>query len=109
MMKNYKVTLVDYQEYLTDLKSAIFKILPLYEEDNEYLIDYIDDVIDEVIYVKVIISELPHSVWYVKTLTNLTSLKVKITSDNHTAVKKKVLNTINMIQKESQQLNKELR
>lgn len=106
-MKDYKVTLVEYQDYLTDLKSAVFKILPLYEESNEYLIDYIDDVIDEVIYVKVIISELPHAVWYVKTLTNLVSLKVKVSSDNHNAVKKKVLNTINMIQKESQLLNKE--
>lgn len=106
-MRDYKVTTTDYRDYLIDLKGAIFKILPLYEENNEFLLEYIDDVIDEVIYVKVIISELPHSVWYVKTLTNLVSLKVKINSDNHNAVKKKVLNTINLIQKETQLLNKE--
>ena len=108
-MKDYKVTTVDYQEYLTDLKGAIFKILPLYEESNDYLIEYIDNVIDEVIYVKVVIDELPHAVWYVKTLSNLTSLRVKANGDNHNSVKKKVLNTVNIIQKELLELNKDAR
>lgn len=103
-MKDFKLTLEEYQEYLTDLKSSVFKVLPLYEIGNIYLASYLDDVIDEVIHVKIIIENLPNSIWYVKSLANLESLKVKIKEDNHAIVKKKVLNTTNLIQKEIEQI-----
>lgn len=105
-MKDYRLTLNEYADYLTELKGSIFKILPLYEEKNEYLNDYIEDVVDEVIYVKVIINKLPHAYWYVKSLSNLESLVVKVKEDNHTHVKKKVLNTINLIQKEINEIER---
>lgn len=105
-MKEYGLNINEYLDYLLTLQDSIFKILPLYEEKNEYLIDYIEEVIDEVVHVKVIIQELPHGHWYAKTLSNLESLLQKVTGDNHSIVKKKVLNTTNLISKEIQKIEK---
>ncbi|RKJ73017.1 hypothetical protein D7X33_20975 [Butyricicoccus sp. 1XD8-22] len=105
-MKNYGLTSNEYVDYLLTLQDAIFKILPLYEEGNEYLIDYIEETIDEVVYVKTIIEELPRGYWYTKTLSNLESLLQKVADDNHAIVKKKVLNTTNLIGKEIKEIEK---
>ncbi len=106
-MRDYGLNISEYLDYLLTLQDSIFKILPLYEEKNEYLIDYIEEVIDEIVYIKAIINELPHGYWYAKTLSNLESLLQKVTEDNHAIVKKKVLNTTNLISKEIQKIEKE--
>lgn len=97
-MRNYKVVLDEYIDYLYYLRKAIFKILPLYEERNEYLIGYIDDTIEEVIYVKEIIEELPHGMWYIQTLDSLLILRDEVLkSNNKKKVKKRVFSTGNTI------------
>ncbi len=105
-MRDYGLTYNEYIDYLLTLQDSIFKILPLYEENNEFLIDYIKETIDEVVYVKLIIDELPHGYWYAKTLSNLESLLHKVTEDNHGIIKKKVLNITNLIGKEIKEIEK---
>lgn len=107
-MRNYALTINEYIDYLLTLQDSIFKILPLYEEKNTYLLDYVDETIDEVIHIKTIIEDLPHGYWYVKTLANLKSLLEKVSEDNHGAVKKKVLNTTNLIGKEIKEIEEGL-
>lgn len=105
-MMDYRLRITEYIDYLLTLQDSIFKILPLYEEKNEFLIEYIEETIDEVVYVKMIIEELPHGYWYAKTLSNLESLLQKATEDNHGIIKKKVLNTMNLISKEIREIEK---
>lgn len=105
-MKNYELTFNEYIDYLLTLQDSIFKILPLYEEKNEFLIDYINETIDEVIYVKRIIEDLPRGTWYIKTLSNLESLLQKVNENNHKVVRKKVLYTTNLIGKEIKEIEK---
>ncbi|MCM3387329.1 hypothetical protein M3649_04170 [Ureibacillus chungkukjangi] len=107
-MRNYALTINEYIDYLLTLQDSIFKILPLYEEKNKYLLEYVDETIDEVIHVKKIIEDLPHGYWYVKSLSNLESLLIKVTEDNHGKVKKKVLSTTNLIGKEIKEIEEGL-
>lgn len=105
-MNEYNVVLSDYRDYLITLKKSIFKILPLYEESNEYLLSYLNDTIEDVIYVKEIINKLPHGYWYVQTLDNLLILKNDIQElNNHRKIKKRVLGTGSLIQQEINKLN----
>ena len=109
-MKDYKVTLKDYRKYLTKLRNTVYIILPLYDEGNEFIDVNVDEAIDEVIYVKEVINELPDGYWYVKTLATLLSLKDEVVKeDNLKTVRRKVLNTTKLISKEIENLNKESR
>ena len=99
-MRYGDLTRNEYIDYLITLRNSIYKILPLYEEENEFLVDYIMDVIDEVEYLKMIIEELPRASWYVKTRTNLYSILFEVYENNHSLVRKKVLNTTNLIKRE---------
>lgn len=102
-MNKYRVSIKDYTDYLVFLRKSIFKILPLYEESNKYLIEYIDDAITDVIYVKDIIEELPYGAWYVQTLGSLRVLRDEVSKENnHKKVKKRVLSTGKLV---IQQLN----
>lgn len=105
-MKDYRLTLNEYVDYLTQLQKNIFAILPLYEERNEFITECVDDVVSELIYVKNIINELPHAYWYVKAGSNLEELLVEVGKDNHKKVRKKVLHTTNLIQKEIDNISK---
>lgn len=109
-MKNYKVTLADYRDYLVFLRRNIHTILPLYDEGNEFIDINVTEVLDDVIYVKEVIKELPDGYWYVKTLNTLLALKDEVKKeDNLKIVRRKVLNTTKLISKEIDKLNKELR
>lgn len=82
-MKDYRVSLKDYYDYLKTLQKSIFKILPLYEEDNDYLNEYVNRTLDKVIHVKEIIEPLPYGDWYVDVLCNLKILEELSKSDNN--------------------------
>jgi len=105
-MNKYRVSLKDYMDYLVFLRKSIFKILPLYEENNKYLIEYIDDAIIDVMYVKDIIEELPYGAWYVQTLDSLKVLRDEVTKENnHKKIKKRVLSTGNLVKHQLKLIN----
>lgn len=98
-MKDYKVSINDYIDYLKILQKSIFKILPLYEENNKYLTDYIEGTIDKVIYVKEIIESLPNGNWYVETLGNLRKLRdLAEIEGQHKKIKKTMFESTNLIE-----------
>lgn len=98
-MKDYKVSINDYIDYLKILQKSIFKILPLYEENNKYLTDYIEGTIDKVIYVKEIIEPLPNGSWYIEILSNLKKLRVLVEIEcQHKKIKKTIFESTNLIE-----------
>lgn len=99
-MKDYKVTQKEYVDYLSVLRSGIFKILPLYEENNEYLEMYINDSINKLIYLKEIVSELDDGFWYVDLCCELESLHDLISTIRHSELRRKVLYMTNLISSE---------
>jgi len=71
------LTQTDYREYLIELKNRVYKILPLYEEENECLGEYIDSVCFELYGLRKLIADLPYGIWYVKSLATLEQMKVE--------------------------------
>ena len=108
-MRDYNVSLNDYMSYLRTLQKSIFKILPLYEEENVYLCDYVSSTIDKVIFVKEIIEPLPHGDWYIDVLTNLKQLEeLSKQSDCHKKVKKIMFESTSLIQTQINNISKRM-
>lgn len=91
---NYK----EYTDYLMTMQKSIFKILPLYEENNVYLNEYVKDLYDEIDNVLETIESMPNGAWY---FTSKSALKILINEvrleDNHKSIKKKVLHICKLI------------
>lgn len=88
----------DYRNYLIDLKNRIFKILPLYEEENECLTEYIDSVCFELYGLRRLIGDLPHSIWYIKSLATLEQMKIESNSfGQNKKMKKEIFKVLNTI------------
>ena len=88
----------DYRNYLIDLKNRVFKILPLYEEENECVTEYIDSVCFELYGLRKLIGDLPHGLWYVKSLATLEQLKVELLSfGQNKKVKKEIFKVLKTI------------
>lgn len=88
----------DYRNYLIDLKNRVFKILPLYEEENECVIEYIDSVCFELYGLRKLIGDLPHGLWYVKSLATLEQLKVEsLNFGQNKKVKKEIFKVLKTI------------
>lgn len=93
--------LKEYKDYLIKLQGSIHKILPLYENNNAFLVDYVTDIYDEVKHVLNIIEEMPHGAWYFSTLSGLDVLQEEILEQgNHKKVKKKVMHITGIMQKQ---------
>lgn len=108
-MRDYNVSLDDYTSYLMTLQKSIFKILPLYEEENAYLFDYINSTIDKVIFVKEIIEPLPHGDWYVDVLGNLRQLEsLSKLSNSHKKIRKLMFESTGLIQTQINNINKRM-
>lgn len=108
-MRDYNVSLTDYMSYLKTLQKSIFKILPLYEEENVYLCDYVSSTIDKVIFVKEIIEPLPHGDWYVDVLGNLRQLESLSKENNvHKKVKKLMFESTGLIQTQINNISKRM-
>lgn len=108
-MRDYNVSLTDYMSYLKTLQKSIFKILPLYEEENVYLCDYVSSTIDKVVFVKEIIEPLPHGDWYVDVLSNLRQLESLSKESNvQKKVKKLMFESTGLIQTQINNINKRM-
>ena len=99
-----QITEQEYREYLIVLISLVWKILPLYEEKNEHLIDYIDSVCTEVKGIKKIIGDLPSKVWHDRALAILEQLKEEVQLDQHKKIKKETFKITGMIDKQINEL-----
>lgn len=114
------ITERDYREYLINLIDTVFKILPLYEEKNEHLDEYMDSLLCFELYgVIEAIQNLPHQLWYVKTIATLegvrknlvnmddSGLSVDESADNHRRIRREILKTTALIDKQIDQLRGE--
>ena len=102
-MIDYKISISDYKIYLINLRSSVFKILPLYEDGNKFLDQYICDVIKEVVKFKEMSHHMPSAKeidWYIKIILTLEVIKDEVKTEKHSQIKKKVLFITNKIQKE---------
>lgn len=73
---NRRLSEKDYIEYLINLIPSIFKLLPLYEERNKYLLDCIDSLLNFELYgASEAIGDLPKSLWYGKTVATLEGIE----------------------------------
>ena len=102
-MIDYKISISDYKIYLINLRSSVFKILPLYEDGNKFLDEYICDVIKEVVKFKEVSNHMPSTKeidWYIKIILTLEVIKDEVKTEKHSQIKKKVLFITNKIQRE---------
>lgn len=91
----------DYRNYLIQLKDRVWKILPMYEEENETITDYIESVNFELQGLRGLIGELPHGIWYVKSLATLNQLKIETSiQGKQKKVKKEIFKILNTIDKQ---------
>jgi len=91
----------EYRDYLKTIQGVIFQILPLYEDRNKFLVNYVSDTYSEVEHVLDIIDIMPNGAWYPSALSGLRILKKEVAKENnHYAVKKKVLHLTGLIQKQ---------
>lgn len=91
----------DYRNYLIQLKDRVWKILPMYEEENETIADYIESVNFELHGLRGLIGDLPHGIWYVKSLATLNQLMIETTEkDRQKKVKKEIFKVLNTIDKQ---------
>lgn len=85
---------------LTKSINDVFKILPLYEDKNDYLIVYIDSLLFKLRGLELQNSEYKHD--YYSILTILNSIKIEIKSkeyNNKPIIKREVFKSINIIKK----------
>ena len=85
---------------LTKSIDDVFKILPLYEDKNDYLPVYIDSLIFKLRGIEIDDSECNEE--YASMLIILNSLRIEIKSlefDNQLTIKREVFKSINMIKK----------
>lgn len=102
------ITLSSYRNYLISLKDMIFKVLPLYEEKSETFDEYLDSLYFELCGLAYVIEDLPHEVWYVKTIANLEAISYELSRfDDVRRVKKEVFNILKLIDKQIDQLKGE--
>lgn len=106
----------DYREYLINLIPSIFKLLPLYEKRNEYLLEFIDSLLRFELYgMSESIGDLPKNIWYGKTINTLESIEKHLKSefadpeyaDNHKRFRREIFKITALIDKQINQLKGE--
>lgn len=97
----------EYRQYLMTLIPLVWKILPLYEEKNEHLVEYIDSICTEIKGLKKIIGNLPSQVWHDRTLAILEQLKEEVLIEQHKKIKKETFKITNMIDRQISELKGE--
>lgn len=100
-----QITEKEYREYLIQSKDVIFKILPLYEEKNEHIKEYVESVSFELTGLRNLIEGLPYGIWYVKTLATLEQIKVECdVFDKTKLIKKEIFKLLRIIDKQIDEL-----
>ncbi|WP_437132666.1 hypothetical protein [Bacillus atrophaeus] len=87
--------------YFNFLKSRIFKIIPLLEEENKGISNYISSLLFELYGVQHSIDSVKDSSDYVSILSTLESIQINISSDdyNFQIVRKELFKTLTTIEK----------
>lgn len=110
---NRKFSENDYKEYLHGLIPSIWKLLPLYEEKNEYILDFIDSLLNFELYgVCEAIEDLPKNLWYTKVVATLEGIEKQLQGDfidsscikNHKKFKREVFKMVGLVNKQLKQL-----
>jgi hypothetical protein len=93
IMSNNKLAI-----YLNSIINSVFKILPLYEEQNEGVKTYIESLIFELDGLQEVVS-IEHSYEYISLLSTLSSVKKEIKREDSkkTIIKREVFKCINII------------
>lgn len=102
-----KVSVETYENYLHRLKGKVFKILCLYEEQSETLDKYFNSLVHiELAGLRDFIQDLPHSIWYLASLSKLNTLYSKYTDKTitHSLMRSEVLGINNLIDKQIETL-----
>lgn len=98
-MKTY-LNKKEYEQYLTQLIDSIFQILPLFEEENPYLEEYIDSLLEFEIKGAVALQEVKKEKWYPIVITTLTSIHHKIKTKEeikHKQMRREIFKMTNLI------------
>lgn len=84
--------------YLNSVINSVFKILPLYEENNSGLETYVDSLLFELYGLDKVVS-MGNSYEYISLLSTLESIKLEFTRENseHATVKREIFKCINII------------
>lgn len=98
-----------YRNYLIDLKDDLFVVLCLYEEKSDTFDSFVDSLLFDLYGLKHVLNdELPHRLWYVKTLNKLEGIS-RLESDwtHHKKVKKEIFDSMRRIDKQIDELKGE--
>lgn len=87
-----------YTSYLIQLKNRIFKILPLFEEQNDGVYKHIDTLLIELFELEEVFEEFEAKKWYISTLATLKSFRNE--EFNSKRIRTNVLRIVNLIDKE---------
>lgn len=89
------------KSYFLEFKNNIFKILPLYEENNPYLCSYIDSLLFELNGVCEVYKQLKNNKNYISLCAILESLydEALVMDENHEIVKREVFKCIRILEK----------
>ena len=102
-----KFTKKEYKLYLSNLIDSVFKILPLYEDENEFLNEYVESLLQFNLSNARELTEDFEVSWYIETVTTLTNLKENLKNNSdltHKKVKREVFKLTNLINKELEEL-----
>lgn len=102
-MNKFKITEKSdmFQIYLKSLVDKIYKILPLYEEENEGLFAYLQSLVYELNGTLWAIDELQKNAEYISLIATLESLSDDSVffDNNHSTIKREVFKCINIVKK----------
>lgn len=98
----------DYREYLIRLIPSVHKILYLYEERNEFILECMDSLLRFELYgASESIGNLPKSRWYGESVTKLEGIEKHIRDGSnpdveaeHERIRREILDIMNMINKQ---------
>ena len=84
--------------YLNSVINSVFKILPLYEEENVGVETYVESLLFELHGLDKVV-EIEHSFEYISLLSTLESVKIEVVKDNSkkSTVKREIFKCINII------------
>ena len=102
-MNKFKITEKSdiFQMYLKSLVDKIYKVLPLYEEENEGLFTYLQSLVYELNGTLWAIEELEQNAEYISLIATLESLSddSMFFDNDHAVIKREVFKCINIVKK----------
>lgn len=102
MTNNTSIDIKTYKNHLVVLKNQIWKIIPLSQANNPYVLDYIETLTREVFGLAYVIVDLPHDIWYATTLSTLQAMvhDPYNPEEDFRKIKKDVFKVLNLMDKE---------